>query len=179
MPTLKANPGEREIMAADAFIDGKSAQVLLTDRNLTCGILSFFETNFKEIRTYPVNRIAVVDDNAQVRINADGAVEVTTDQGRVVIGLKSRRDAKRLSEYLRSLATGKDVDTSTDDGGLLAGMAEALGGTLKDTVGSFTKELGLERRQRTTAQCDGCGATLTGAAGDTVQCPYCDTPRQL
>ncbi|KAB7790675.1 hypothetical protein [Bifidobacterium leontopitheci] len=55
---------------------------------------------------------------------------------------------------------------------------EQLATTLKDTVGAFASGLGVKPAQ-STCVCEGCGAPLSGARHETVQCPYCDRRTQL
>ncbi|MBT1174626.1 hypothetical protein JS530_03745 [Bifidobacterium sp. LC6] len=185
---LHANPGEREILSTRAWVQGegtwgtnKLCQVLLTDKNLIVGVEGFLG-GIKEMRTYPVSQIIVVNGNAQVRATSEGAAEIDTKQGHLSLHMESRNEAKKFADMLRQLVTTGTVDTSKDEAGFLADMAGQLGGTLKDTFGSFTKELGIGGQlgnKQVSITCSGCGATLNGTKGQTVQCPYCDGMRQL
>ena len=37
------------------------------------------------------------------------------------------------------------------------------------------RTFGLQSTETMSADCPGCGASLTGTAGETVKCPYCGT----
>lgn len=55
---------------------------------------------------------------------------------------------------------------------------EQLAGTLKDTFGAFRDGLGVPE-SKSTGVYEGCGAPLSGARRETVQCPYCDRQTRL
>lgn len=56
--------------------------------------------------------------------------------------------------------------------------AEELGSTLKDTFGAFRTGLGVPE-SKSTGVCEGCGAPLSGARHETVQCSYYDRQTRL
>lgn len=198
MEQLNLQPNEGVIMSFDnVAIQGKNIgtyTVVLTNLNLYC-VRKGFLGGTKEIRTYPLGEIKVIDGKPQVRatgsvLRGDSpSVEIYMLDGQLGIGFSTRREAHKLADGILAAVGGDSGAIGDEEYGLLPEAAAAVAGTLRDTIGAFGKGLGgragahpipkAAASQPVAQQCKSCGASLSGFSGQLVRCMYCGTEQTL
>lgn len=191
-------PGELVIMQEQSVKLGEGPdgedldELVLTNQNLIL-VASASQGLFRRTRMLkrcPLSSIRRRDDVPQVfatKYRNSYCLQIAFEDENVTLFFPTnpRRQAERWEGAIIGAADGDltNVDDSGDD--LPPEITNVVDGA-KDLVGALfgggKKQQGGERRQhpKTVAKkCVGCHAPLTGRAGTTVTCPYCDTRQTL
>ncbi len=179
----------RGVAASDGRLSYRD-ELVLTNLHLF-HISKGFLGKVKDIAKYPVGKIKVVNDRAQVFLANpadDGSLslQIFFDYGLVSFRLRSdmRRYAWQLINSVNQLRTGKPLQSDT------SGFPMALQGVgyfaevVRDTIGAFRQSLGLDakreaEREIAATSCRSCAAPLSGYKGQLARCPYCNSEQLL
>ena len=198
MDEYNLEPGEFVIMQESSVVllDGGSEErldeVALTNKSLilvnTAAQGLFKRTRY--LKRCPLDRIANPNGAPQAiasKHKNDYLLQVVFDDETLALRFPAnpKRTAERWAEGIRNAALGNLSEIRTEDvlppevADLVDGAKGIFGavftGGKKQPSASETSG----RPARITGKCVGCHAPLTGRAGETVTCAYCDTKQTL
>lgn len=180
-----------------------NVELMLTNKNLvyTSEKPRMFGSNEVYQQVYPLRDVKIVGGQAQVRLWNSSNVEhpclkVFLRNGDLTFKftLTSKRAAqKQVIEWVNAISvalTGHPSNEKVDPGYFsipgVSFLAETLKGTVDSVVNTWNNgdTKSAPRIQggdggMVTKNCIGCRAPLTGAAGQSVRCGYCDTNQTL
>ena len=175
------NPGEQiikrnsEVGYGDGPFIRQNSELILTNQSLILQKKNLFGKNTEVVR-FPLSDIVISDGQAQVRVGQKDNVTHTLDvyftTGMESFVITWEEEIKQWANEINTLLTGGPaiykMDEWVDE---MQEMAEKLTGT----VINVRKAFGIKSTEAASGRCPGCGASLAGTAGETVQCPYCGT----
>ena len=160
---------------AGMFSSAKNT-LILTNKNLILVKKNLFGKVTDTLR-FPLSAIRVADGKVQALLgrpdNVTHSLDVYFTSGMERFSMTWEDDIKEWIACITEAVTGQKVAREDPDAWLYetAAMAESLAGSIKKVKGA----LGIRSDEKVSSRCPGCGASLTGADGETVQCPYCGT----
>lgn len=198
MENYNLAPGELVIMQEQSVKLGEGPsgesldELVLTNQNLIL-VASASQGLFKRTRMLkrcPLSQIVRHDDVPQAvaaKYRSNYRLQIAFEDEVVSLFFPSnpRRQAERWADALVKAVDGNlsGIDSSAE--ALPPEITDVVDGA-KDLVGAFfgggKKPQGGQQKGRpasVTTKCVGCHAPITGRAGSTMTCPYCDTRQTL
>lgn len=196
MSDYNLQPNETILMKTEGIMHGGIAalytdELVLTNLNLILCSKGLFG-NKKGVTYYPLNRIKVYNDSAQVIETTKGnqpVMEVMFIDGQEAFGFQRPREIKNWIANIKNVVAGNEVELEVSNDRTLPGT-ELLVDTIKDTFGTVANAFGIsfgktkneekaKPAERATVKCVSCGATISGVVGTVVRCEYCGTEQSI
>ena len=198
MDEYNLEPGEFVIMqeSSVALLDGSGEErldeVVLTNKNLvlvnTAPQGLFKRTRY--LKRCPLDNIASPNGIPQAiasKYKNDYRLQVVFDDETISLRFPTnpKRTAERWAEGIRNAALGNLSEIRTEDilPPEVADLVDGAKGIFGSVFAGGKKQANAsevsKRPARVTKKCVGCHAPLTGRAGETITCPYCDTKQTL
>lgn len=198
MDEYNLEPGEFTIMQESSVIlldrsgEERLDEVVLTNKNLvlvnTASQGLFKRTRY--LKRCPLERIASPNGIPQAIVSKhknDYRLQVVFDDETVALRFPAnpKRTAERWAEGIRNAALGNLSGIRTEDvlppevADLVDGAKGIFGAVFAGGKKQSNAPEASKRPARITKKCVGCHAPLTGRAGETVTCAYCDTKQTL
>ena len=197
MDEYNLEPGEFTIMQESSVIlldrsgEERLDEVVLTNKSLvlvnTASQGLFKRTRY--LKRCPLDRIASPNGVPQAiasKHKNDYRLQVVFDDETIALRFPAnpKRTAERWAEGIRNAALGNLSGIRTEDvlppevADLVDGAKGIIGAVFAGGKKPNASEAS-KRPARITKKCVGCHAPLTGRAGETVTCAYCDTKQTL
>ena len=198
MDEYNLEPGEFTIMQESSVTlldrsgEGRLDEVVLTNKNLvlvnTASQGLFKRTRY--LKRCPLERIASPNGVPQAiasKHKNDYRLQVVFDDETIALRFPAnpKRTAERWAEGIRNAALGNLSGIRTEDvlppevADLVDGAKGIFGAVFAGGKKQANTPETSKRPARITKKCVGCHAPLTGRAGETVTCAYCDTKQTL
>ena len=198
MDEYNLEPGEFTIMQESPLIllarsgEERLDEVVLTNKNLvlvnTASQGLFKRTRY--LKRCPLDRIASPNGIPQAiasKHKNDYRLQVVFDDETIALRFPAnpKRAAERWAEGIRNAALGNLSGIRTEDvlppevADLVDGAKGIIGAVFAGGKKQANTPETSKRPARITKKCVGCHAPLTGRAGETVTCAYCDTKQTL
>lgn len=198
MDEYNLEPGEFTIMQESSVIlldrsgEERLDEVVLTNKNLvlvnTASQGLFKRTRY--LKRCPLERIASPNGVPQAiasKHKNDYRLQVVFDDETIALRFPAnpKRTAERWAEGIRNAALGNLSRIRTEDvlppevADLVDGAKGIFGAVFAGGKKQANTPETSKRPARITKKCVGCHAPLTGRAGETVTCAYCDTKQTL
>lgn len=198
MDEYNLEPGEFTIMQESSVIlldrsgEERLDEVVLTNKNLvlvnTASQGLFKRTRY--LKRCPLDRIASPNGIPQAiasKHKNDYRLQVVFDDETIALRFPAnpKRTAERWAEGIRNAALGNLSGIRTEDvlppevADLVDGAKGIFGAVFAGGKKRSNTPEASKRPARITKKCVGCHAPLTGRAGETVTCAYCDTKQTL
>lgn len=198
MDEYNLEPGEFTIMQESSVIlldrsgEERLDEVVLTNKNLvlvnTASRGLFKRTRY--LKRCPLERIASPNGIPQAiasKHKNDYRLQVVFDDETIALRFPAnpKRTAERWAEGIRNAALGNLSGIRTEDvlppevADLVDGAKGIFGAVFAGGKKPANTPETSKRPARITKKCVGCHAPLTGRAGETVTCAYCDTKQTL
>ena len=198
MDEYNLEPGEFTIMQESSAIlldrsgEENLDEVVLTNKNLvlvnTAPQGLFKRTRY--LKRCPLDRIASPNGIPQAiasKHKNDYRLQVVFDDETIALRFPAnpKRTAERWAEGIRNAALGNLSGIRTEDvlppevADLVDGAKGIFGAVFAGGKKQANTPETSKRPARITKKCVGCHAPLTGRAGETVTCAYCDTKQTL
>ena len=158
------------------MFQSKQDTLVLTSKNLILVQKNLFGKAKNTLR-FPLSSIRVADGKVQVMLGKPDIVTHTLDvyfnSGLERFAMPFEDDVREWIASITETVTGVAVPRKDPDAWMAEtlAMADAFAGTVKKVKGA----LGIHSDEEMSAHCPGCGASLTGQSGQTVECAYCGT----
>lgn len=182
---LKLNPDEAVVRRSEKIgygkkkpfeIPGNRDELVLTNQSLILikkGLLG----GVKDYVRFPLSEVMIANGEAQAHVGKADFMTPTLDvyfqSGQESFRFEWESDARDWADSINEILTGKAPEKKDD----MAWVAETL--AMADSVaGSINKvrnALGIGQEEEASGICPGCGASISGIRGKTIQCPYCGT----
>ena len=171
---LKLLPDEEVIKRGGAVGHGrglKNGELILTNKNLIFLRKNIFGKT-KRILTFPLSEIRVANGQVQAKVGKTDFMSCSLDvyfqSGLERFPIAWESDAQDWADSITETITGVPVKKRED-----AWLEEtlALADYAAGVINHFRRALGA--KDRLSAPCPGCGASLKGISGETTKCPYC------
>ena len=105
--------------------------------------------------------------------------------GQETFGFDKKSEVLKWIDNINRLLTGEPGDIDLKERQAIPGT-EFVAATVKDTIDTFKGVFGIKSGNTNTAsiekatiKCISCGAPVSGNAGSSVRCKYCDTDQNL
>lgn len=198
MDEYNLEPGEFTIMQESSVIlldrsgEERLDEVVLTNKNLvlvnTASQGLFKRTRY--LKRCPLERIASPNGIPQAiasKHKNDYRLQVVFDDETIALRFPAnpKRTAERWAEGIRNAALGNLSGIRTEDvlppevADLVDGAKGIFGAVFAGGKKQPNTPEASKRPARITKKCVGCHTPLTGRAGETVTCAYCDTKQTL
>ena len=198
MDEYNLEPGEFTIMQESSVIlldrsgEERLDEVVLTNKNLvlvnTASQGLFKRTRY--LKRCPLDKIASPNGVPQAiasKHKNDYRLQVVFDDETIALRFPAnpKRTAERWAEGIRNAALGNLSGIRTEDvlppevADLVDGAKGIFGAVFAGGKKQANTPETSKRPARITKKCVGCHAPLTGRAGETVTCAYCDTKQTL
>lgn len=198
MDEYNLEPGEFTIMQESSVIlldrsgEERLDEVVLTNKNLvlvnTASQGLFKRTRY--LKRCPLDRITSPNGIPQAiasKHKNDYRLQVVFDDETIALRFPAnpKRTAERWAEGIRNAALGNLSGIRTEDvlppevADLVDGAKGIFGAVFAGGKKQSNTPETSKRPARITKKCVGCHAPLTGRAGETVTCAYCDTKQTL
>lgn len=198
MDEYNLEPGEFTIMQESSVIlldrsgEERLDEVVLTNKNLvlvnTASQGLFKRTRY--LKRCPLERIASPNGIPQAiasKHKNDYRLQVVFDDETIALRFPAnpKRTAERWAEGIRNAVLGNLSGIRTEDvpppevADLVDGAKGIFGAVFAGGKKQPNTPEASKRPARITKKCVGCHAPLTGRAGETVTCAYCDTKQTL
>ena len=198
MDNYNLEPGEFVILQESSVTlyensaETKLDELLLTNRSLilvnTASRGLFQHTRY--LKRCPLEEISHPNDVPQVmavKFRNDYRLQAVFRDETVVLRFPAnpKRGAERWTDAILSVSQGNYSDVQTGDylppeiTNLVDGAKDAFGCLFAGGKDRAARTAPKSRPTSTTRKCVGCHAPLTGRAGTTATCPYCDTKQTL
>ena len=198
MDEYNLEPGEFTIMQESSAIlldrsgEERLDEVVLTNKNLvlvnTASQGLFKRTRY--LKRCPLDRIASPNGIPQAiasKHKNDYRLQVVFDDETIALRFPAnpKRTAERWAEGIRNAALGNLSGIRTENvlppevADLVDGAKGIFGAVFAGGKKQANTPETSKRPARITKKCVGCHAPLTGRAGETVTCAYCDTKQTL
>lgn len=189
---LQAN--EKVVMKSDRVLYGGvmssyTNELLLTNLNIVLISKGIFG-NSKGIQIFPINKIKIFENEAQVRLgkqrNGSPQLEIYFLNSQEVFGFEKKREVLSWIDNISKLLVGKPAEFISGERNVIPGT-EFVAETLKGTVDAFKGALGIQLEktnkktilENKTQKCISCRAPISGVIGQNVHCKYCDTEQTM
>ncbi|MDM8271874.1 hypothetical protein [Thermophilibacter provencensis] len=198
MDEYNLEPGEITIMQESSVVlldrsgEERLDEVVLTNKNLvlvnTASQGLFKRTRY--LKRCPLDKIASPNGVPQAiasKHRNDYRLQVVFDDETIALRFPAnpKRTAERWAEGIRNAALGNLSGIRTEDvlppevADLVDGAKGIFGAVFAGGKKQPNTPEATKRPARITKKCVGCHAPLTGRAGETVTCAYCDTKQTL
>ena len=198
MDEYNLEPGEFTIMQESSVTlldrsgEERLDEVVLTNKNLvlvnTASQGLFKRTRY--LKRCPLDKIASPNGVPQAiasKHKNDYRLQVVFDDETIALRFPAnpKRTAERWAEGIRNAALGNLSGIRTEDvlppevADLVDGAKGIFGAVFAGGKKQANPPETSKRPARITKKCVGCHAPLTGRAGETVTCAYCDTKQTL
>ncbi len=155
-----------------------SDTLILTNQCLILIIRSMFH-KVKDVQRYPLSDIVVSNGEPQVKKGKLDIVTSTLDvyfkSGEMRFRFEWDDEIKEWISAITSAITGVPVSAPQDDMTEFAGEIAAVADSVSHAFGKLKRTFGIKSTETVSGTCSGCGASLSGHEGETIQCPYCGT----
>ena len=183
---------ESSVILLDRSGEERLDEVVLTNKNLvlvnTASQGLFKRTRY--LKRCPLERIASPNGVPQAiasKHKNDYRLQVVFDDETIALRFPAnpKRTAERWAEGIRNAALGNLSRIRTEDvlppevADLVDGAKGIFGAVFAGGKKQANTPETSKRPARITKKCVGCHAPLTGRAGETVTCAYCDTKQTL
>ncbi len=156
----------------------KSDTLILTNQCLILIVKSMFH-KVKDVQRYPLSDIVVSNGQPQVKVGKPDIVTHTLDvyfkTGEMQFRFEWEDEIKEWVAAITSVITGAPMSAPQDDMAEFAGDITAMADSVSHAVGKLKRTFGIKSNEIVSGTCSGCGASLSGHEGETIQCPYCGT----
>ncbi len=177
-------PGEEVIKRSDevgigkeGMFNGTGNSLILTNQSLVLITRGMFH-KVKDVQRFPLSDIVVSNGQPQVKMGKMDLVTKTLDvyfqSGEMRFRFNFDDEIKDWIAEITEVITGQKVERKSEDEEFFGEIA-AMADSVSHAVGSLKKAFGIKSKEMLSGTCSGCGASLTGHEGETVQCPYCGT----
>lgn len=135
----------------------------------------------KEVIRHPLSDIRMPGGKPDVKLVkpdiVSGAVDIYFNYGEECFKFTWEKDAEDWVADITETLTGEKVERKSefDDFEEILGMARSVAATASQVRSAF----GIKSDEHVACKCSGCGASLEGTEGETIQCPYCGTFNKL
>ena len=178
MSSYNLLPNEVVLLNEERVFHGKrsSGELTLTNLNLIFAKKGAFGGS-KGFQIFPVSQIKVYNGQAHALMSgSNNELEVyflhSEEEFRFTSGGK-----KKIQTWIAKINEAVTGEPAAEVGGFAAQGAEKVAGLLKDTFGAFKSKP--EAPVSVQTKCSLCGAPVSGVAGQTITCTYCDAAQQL
>ncbi len=156
----------------------KADTLILTNQCLILIVRSMFH-KVKDVQRFPLSDIVISNGQPQVKMGKLDIVTSTLDvyfkSGEMRFRFEWEDEIKAWVAAITSAITGVPVSAPQDDMTEFVGEISAVADSVSSAVGKLRKTFGIKSTEMVSGHCSGCGASLSGHEGETVQCPYCGT----
>lgn len=185
-------PGEQLILQENGvFWEGKNyggQELYLTRRNIYYAIYSNWTNKLKDVVTIPINTISIHDGKAMVSAKKaflQKSLIIYANNEKMVFLFENSpyNVVEQWANTISQMLLGQNASSSTESPQAIPGT-EFIANTIKGTVDTFASAFGIKGKhvgpkEMVNARCISCSAPLSGPAGSTVHCKYCDTDQVL
>lgn len=176
------NPDEYVVMKSEAvmhggFMSAYTDGLVLTNRSIILISRGMFG-NTKRRQRLPLRDVKVIDGQPQA-VASDYELEIYFRDRQESFRFRQKKEARLWAKNICALLDGSGGDLAKAKDKAIPG-AEYIAESLKDTLEAVKRPFRPNPRSKTVAQgCASCGASLSGAAGQVVQCDHCGSHQKL
>ena len=155
-----------------------SDELILTNLNIIYVKKGIFG-KIKNIEKFSIKEIKIYEGKAQCflgkQTNGFPSLEIYFFDKQESFGFRKKTEVMKWVKSINELLC-ENADVSAMGQFALPGT-EILTETIKDTISSFKGIL--EKKEKVSANCISCGASISGYKGKQVQCSYCNTYQKM
>ena len=158
------------------FGNGSKGALILTSRRLVLLKKGMFG-KVKDVSSFALSDIIISNGHPQVQARKrpfNPSMDVYFTGGEESFRFTWPEEAAEFAAAVISTITGQEVEVASGDDKFIENAAAALE-KINHIANKLRRTFGLQSTETMSADCPGCGASLTGTAGETVKCPYCGT----
>ena len=161
-------------------------EIVLTNQNLI--LVNEVSTGLFKTERYlkrcPLGKLHFVDDSPQAvvsKVKNSFVLRVPFDGETLILGFNdpTRRTAAKWSNAIKQAAVGNLDGVADADIGIVAGIAQELSSSLFGSAKQEPAKNAPKRAATIAVKCSGCHAPISGKAGQTITCAYCDTVQTI
>lgn len=176
------NPDEYVVMKCEAvmhggFMSAYTDGLVLTNQCIILisrGMLG----NTKRRQRLPLRDVKVFDGRPQA-VASDCDLEIYFRDRQETFRFRQKKEAKAWAKNICALLDGSGGDFVAAKDKAIPG-AEYMAESLKDTIEAVKRPFRPKPRTKTVVKgCASCGASLSGATGQVVQCDHCRSHQKL